>query len=60
MASIGMPTEVKTTVIITKATEGTPAAPILPMVAVTSINKYSLYDKFKPIIFEIKTADSPK
>ena len=41
IASKGMPTDEKTIVIITKATDGTPAAPMLPMVAVRQITKYS-------------------
>ena len=49
IASTGIPTEVNTTVIITKATDGTPAAPILPIVAVTKISKYSSKDVLEGI-----------
>ena len=60
IASTGIPTEVNTTVIITKATDGTPAAPILPIVAVTKISKYSSKDRLRPIRFYTKTADKPR
>ena len=50
IASRGIPTDEKTIVIITNATDGTPAAPILPIVAVRQIIKYSWIEKLIPKI----------